>query len=56
MIKGLKVFDATGHLIISQSVNALSSEVDASALSNGVYLIHVEKEDAIETLRWIKQN
>jgi hypothetical protein len=56
MIKGLKVFDATGHLIISQSVNALSSEVDASVLSNGVYLIHVEKEDAIETLRWIKQN
>ena len=56
MIKGLKVFDATGHLIISQSVNALSSEVDARVLSKCVYLIHVKNEDAIETLSWLKQN
>jgi hypothetical protein len=56
MIKDLKVYDASGQLVISLSVNALATDVDASILSNGVYLIHVEKEDSIETLRWIKQN
>jgi hypothetical protein len=56
MIKDLKVYDATGQLVISQRVNALSADVNASQLSNGMYFIHLEKDSSIQKLRWVKQN
>lgn len=54
MIKSLKVFSTTGQLVISQDVNGLQADVDAAALSSGVYFIQVEKDNSIEKIRWVK--
>lgn len=54
MIKSLKVFNTTGQLVISQVVNGLQTDVDAAALSSGVYFIQVEKDNSIEKIRWVK--
>jgi hypothetical protein len=54
MIKSLKVFNTTGQLVISQDVNGLQADVDAAALSSGVYFIQVEKDNSIEKIRWVK--
>ena len=56
MIKDLKVYDATGQLVISQRINRFSADVNASQLSNGMYFIHLEKDSSIEKLPWVKQN
>lgn len=54
MIKSLQVFNTTGQLVISQEVNDLKAEVNASALSSGVYFIQIEKDSSIEKIRWVK--
>jgi len=55
-IKSLQIYNTTGQLVISKNVDELSTEVDANDLSNGLYIIQLEKENSIEKIRWIKQN
>jgi len=56
VIQSLKVYNTTGQLVISQTINGLKADVNAASLSNGVYFIQVEKDNTIEKIRWVKQN
>ncbi len=55
-IHNLKVYNTTGQLVLAKDVNGLRTTVDAIELNNGVYIIHVEKENHTEKLRWLKQD
>ena len=55
LIEGVKIFDLTGSLIKRVSIKGFSIDIDASDFAKGVYLIHVEKGNKTEVLRWVKQ-
>ena len=55
-IDELRIYNITGDLVSTESVKDLNAEIDASNLSNGVYIIQLEKDSETEVLRWIKQN
>jgi len=56
VIHELKVYDLLGHVVLSQTVKGLRADVNTSELSNGIYMIQLEKDNDIEVLRWVKQN
>ena len=56
VIHELRIYNITGDLISEQTVKGIDVEIDASDLSNGIYVIQLEKDSGTETLRWIKQN
>jgi hypothetical protein len=56
VIHELRIYNITGDLVSTESVKDLNAEIDASNLSNGVYIIQLEKDSETEVLRWIKQN
>lgn len=56
VIKELIVYNLLGGLVLKQTVNAFKADVNTENLSNGIYLIHLEKDNDFEVLRWVKQN
>jgi hypothetical protein len=55
-IQEVKVYNVAGNLVLSQAVNSLTTDINTSNLSQGIYIIHVAKEEGVEVLRWVKQN
>ncbi len=53
-IHELRVYNLFGELVKTLKVEGLNAEVDAGELSNGVYVIQVDKDDTIEIFSWIK--
>jgi len=51
----LTIHSISGNLVLSQTVNSNSIQLDMNNQRNGIYLITVESEEQIEHLRWVKQ-
>lgn len=48
-LETVKVFDAIGNLVVSKSVQANSTVIDASALKSGLYFVQVGSKNATST-------
>jgi bacillolysin len=52
----LVISDATGRIIISQSVNSNDEKVNVSQLANGVYLLRIKQGNAtLKTIKLVKE-
>lgn len=56
VIHELRMYDITGTLVASESVKGLNAEIDTKELSNGIYIVQLEKNNGTEVLRWVKQD
>jgi hypothetical protein len=53
--KTIEVVDITGRVVLSAQSNALTTDLNISELSAGVYYVNVKENDASKTLRVVKQ-
>jgi hypothetical protein len=56
VIHNIQVHSLSGQLIMNEAVKGFETEVSATELSNGIYIIQVEKDNTTEVLRWVKQD
>jgi len=54
-LTNVKVFNVIGQQLFSKEVNASSTQIDMSAYANGAYFIQVSTENAMKTVRVIKE-
>ncbi len=54
-IMNLKLYSITGQLVLTKSIGSATTQIDTSFLSDGIYLLKIENETGIETLRIVKQ-
>jgi hypothetical protein len=54
-ISSVRVINMIGQEVISENINATSSQVDMSQLSAGTYIVNVTVGGAIKTLKVVKQ-
>lgn len=54
-ISNVAVFNLLGQQVITKSINASQSQLDMSALSAGTYLVKVTADDAVKTIKVVKQ-
>lgn len=50
--KKLSLFSISGELIIEEKVHSQQMQIDVSGLSNGVYFVVIQGDDAVSTLRF----
>jgi len=55
LIKDLSVYDLTGKLVLSLSPKSTVASVNASILSNGIYFAKIFSENAVQTIKIIKE-
>ena len=52
----LTVYNTIGQLVLSKKVQSTSDlSIDASLLNSGVYIVRLEKEGAVKTLKFLKK-
>jgi len=51
----VQLFDILGKQLLSDEISKLDSEIDISALNNGIYLVKVSSGNSFSTKRIIKQ-
>ncbi|MFD2891438.1 fibronectin type III domain-containing protein [Flavobacterium chuncheonense] len=54
-ISNVKVINLLGQVVIDNSVNATTTEIDMSQLNAGTYMVNVTIGDAIKTIKVIKE-
>ena len=54
-ISNIAVFNLLGQQVIAKSLNSTNSQVDMSALSQGTYIVKVNIDNQIKTLKVIKE-
>ncbi|MGX7668060.1 peptide-N-glycosidase F-related protein [Flavobacterium pedocola] len=54
-LKNLQLFDAQGRLVKEEMVNGLTSKIDVSAHSNGIYFLKIETENGVFSEKIIKE-
>ena len=54
-VQSIAVFNLVGQKVMEQSINATSSAIDISRLSNGAYILQVSANDQVGTFKLIKQ-
>ncbi|WP_445722271.1 GEVED domain-containing protein [Flavobacterium sp.] len=54
-ITSVKVFNLLGQEVLSKTLNAASAKVDMSQLNSGAYIVNVEIEGAMQTIKIIKE-
>ena len=54
-IKNISVFSLNGQELLNNKINKTTTNFDISILANGVYLIRIETENDLKTLKFIKQ-
>ncbi len=54
-IDTIQLYDLTGKLVISKSVNAVNTQLDGSQLSAGLYIARISSATGVETIKLIKE-
>jgi len=54
IITNYRVFNAQGSVVISGNPNAHLTQIDASALSTGIYMVHVQTEKGTQVIRLVR--
>ncbi|HLT34159.1 MAG TPA: T9SS type A sorting domain-containing protein, partial [Aquaticitalea sp.] len=54
-IQNVSIFNMLGQEVLKSAPNAITSDVDMSALQTGAYFVKVTINDVVETIRVIKQ-
>lgn len=54
-ISSVEVFNLLGQKIITKAVNSTNDQIDMSNLSTGTYLVKINSDDAVKTVKVIKQ-
>lgn len=54
-ISNVEVFNLLGQRVITSTVNANSTQIDMSALSQGAYIVNVTSNNLVKTIKVIKQ-
>ena len=54
-VKSITVFDVAGRLVSTQILNAVKSRADLSKLNPGIYLVKIEMDTEIRTVKVIKK-
>jgi hypothetical protein len=55
VVTSVKVYDLSGKLVIDQKANSTNVTIDASILSNGVYIAKVFSAEGTQNMKLIKQ-
>jgi len=55
MITSLKVYDITGKVMVSKTVNANTTQLDVSDLRSGIYMISISTEEEVMTKKLVKR-
>jgi PKD repeat protein len=50
------IFAGNGQMVQQIEISAGTTPVDASQLSNGIYIIQVQSASGVQNLKWVKQN
>ncbi|MGH2667173.1 choice-of-anchor J domain-containing protein [Flavobacterium sp.] len=56
VISKIAIYNLLGQEVLNRSINATQSQVDISSLTNGTYLVKVEVDGLIKTLKIVKSN
>ena len=54
-VKSVSVFDATGKVVSTYSLNASKSQINLSKLAPGVYVVNIEMENETKSIKVIKK-
>lgn len=54
-VKSVQVFDLTGKSVSSHMLNAVKSQINLSKLTSGVYVVNIETEKGIQSVKIVKK-
>ncbi len=54
-VKSVSVFDATGKVVSTYSLNASKSQINLSQLAPGVYVVNIEMDNETKSIKVIKK-
>jgi len=54
-IKGLSIFNTTGHLILNKSINKQKGSIDLSSFVKGIYILRIQTDNSILTKKIVKK-
>ena len=54
-VKSISVYDVTGKLIQTQTLNAMKSKADLSKLNSGIYIVKIDFESSTQIVKVIKK-
>jgi len=54
-VKSVSVFDLTGKVVSTHTLNAAKSQINLSKMAPGVYMVNIETDNGIQTVKVIKK-